>query len=192
MVEEVEGEDDGLLAFPLAKGEELGAGLEIVLFGGGRLAMGAGSAGRGLAAHGFFKGAPASFRMKEFEQTQEEGIGAEAPADGFGSVAPFDDAAHGFAFEEVAEGLDEFGLALGEGGVGMALADDDGERLAGGLGGAGFLVMGGKLGEIDGDPIGGAWGGRGTGSGRNRAVGSRAERLGVRSCCGYIHRSVIR
>jgi hypothetical protein len=157
--EKVEGEGDGLLALPEAVGAEVGAGGKGAIF-----VRDGGLAGEGmaivvveaLAAEDAFEGAAeAPFGMKKVEEAEEEGIGANgfAERDALLFVAVAEDAAHSFAFEKIGEGFHEFGFAGSEGGVVMAAADDVREGLTGGLGGAGFLAVGGEFGEVDVDPI---------------------------------------
>jgi hypothetical protein len=162
--EEVEGEFEGLLAFPGEVGLALGGGLETAIVSA-RAGGAVGEAGGFGAASemGVEALAQEGFGVEDVEEAQQEAVGAETAGAGggaitVGGVAVADAAGDGFTFEGVAEAFHEDGFALGEIGVLAAVADDGGERLAGGEGGFGALVMFFEFAKVDGDP---GLGGRG-------------------------------
>jgi hypothetical protein len=131
----------------------------VAVDGVGALNGGASRGGAAVALQSAVLEGPA--RVEDVEEAAEDLVGAEEATLGgvvLGVIRELDDggAADGFAFEEVGDGLEDLGFAGGEGGVGLALADDGGEVLAGGGGGAGFLAAGFEFAEVGFDPGGGS------------------------------------
>jgi hypothetical protein len=150
--EEVEGQSDGLLAFPLVVGHPLSTALEAFFAGAGGFEDSPTDAG----VHGHPLGA--AFGVEDVEETDEQGFGAVAPSwDGAVELVEFgDDAVDAFALQGVGDGHHhDRGFLLSEGVVEVAVTGDLREGQAGGLGGAGFFAVGFEFFEVDGDPFGG-------------------------------------